>query len=290
MKIQYFRYFINNTIQQSLIPADNKKKLVKSIIGKEMKFVHSGRQYRYLVHKITGNFIHAKLGKRRSVVRTMPEGHDFVPQKDEPDYLYCSIFFDCNAKTPGQKIAFQHKPSVFRSPEKTLRILENEFNKSFIVRGVIMDINAITSQEKFWQIIKENKGKIQKLTFSYNVPNLFNLKNKLSDDLKESNKQYGITKTTITLENKEGHLRLSEDDPFLTESASYTGDGGGNYSIKVMGENTKKIFHSGQNVKTKNFPKKSSDTNAPENIEEIFEDDTLNFDKTKDSTDNGEKN
>lgn len=299
MKFQFFTYFLNKTKQISLLPGD-REVLLREVIGKQMEFEYRGTKYVYRVYKKTGNFIMAKLGKEGSVTRFMPKGNNFVAMEDEPDYPHCKIFFNCNSDTSGQRIAFE-RSSVFSSPEKILKILEDEINKALTGRGYAMSINPITIKENFWKIVDKNQGNIQKLTFFYNVPNLFKGKDSLSKNLKDAQETLGITSATMVFENKEG-LHLSRDNKFLSESVEYTGKGGGTYSIKIAGKdgdkkdgskkNGSKTFNSKGNVKTKDFPKIPSDTNTQKDIEEIFEDDGALIQKavTKKTSNDNEEN
>ncbi|MBF0231524.1 MAG: hypothetical protein HQK65_00600 [Desulfamplus sp.] len=226
----------------------------------------------YLFHKETGKFIYGKLGKKSSIKRNVPTDNDFS-EEVETHYPYCNIIFntDDNPET-GQQIAFEYNTTVFFKPESQLKLLEDYLNTTLFSLGYAISIHPIVDKKEFWSLVDKYQGKIEKLTFSYSVPNLFNLENELSSDLKQSGEKYGITNATIELENKAGHLNIPKDDSFINESAEYTGRGGGEYRLKVKGYKTE--FSSNKNVKTKSFEELDLVTNDEntfiETIKNIF--------------------
>ena len=113
-----------------------------------------------------------------------------------------------------------------------------------------MAVNPVTEEKDFWEIVNENEDKIEKLTLTYNVPNLFKLNNSLENYLKELQKEYSSTEVTIDIKNPDGKLKIPHND--LTEqSAEYISRGGGQYKMKVKGR--KSYISSKKNTKTRTF-------------------------------------
>ena len=269
MKFQYFTYFLNPLSQQSLFPdTRDKNDILKQIVSKKMEFQNGQANLVYICHSQSNNFIHAKLGKKSSIKKTLPSENDFV-EEIETNYPNCHLLFNFSSDpNTGQKIAFEYRAEIFKSPEAQLKALEKQINSELFSSGYAMSIHPIVDEKEFWTIVNSYQGKIEKLTFSYAVPNLFNLQNALSDDLKSSGEKYGITNTTIVLENKDGKLQVPSDDPFIAQSAEYTGKGGGEYKLKIKG--LKSEISSGKNVKTKNFEELEFNTDNPESMETLI--------------------
>ena len=68
---------------------------------------------------------------------------------------------------------------------------------------------------------------------TYTPPNLFNLKNKLEDDLREANQTFNTTSTQVVLENEMGNLDLPKNNELLKESAEYIDQGAGSYQVHL---------------------------------------------------------
>ncbi len=252
MKIQYFRYFLNAAKQPDMFPStEDKNDIFIRLIQEKMEYQNGKNELIYVCHNKVDKLLHAKLGKKSSIKKNIPSEDDFVEQEEE-DYPNCNIIFYLD-KNPnlGQTIAFEYINSIFSKPEKQLKKFEEIVNKKLHPSGYALSISSIDDERNFWKIIEKNDGQIEKLSFSYAVPNLFNLKNTLSEDLKESSERYGITNTTIELENKNGKLNISTDDQLIKESVEYTEKGGGEFKLKIIGSKTE--IKSKDAVKTETF-------------------------------------
>lgn len=235
MQIQYFTYFLNPLSTPSLFPDKRpKKEIFREILKqKNLKYKASGSDLAYVFEKEDGDYIVAKLGKKRSLKRSLPPEEGFEETIDE-NWPHCLVFFnlDENPNT-GQKIAFEYKSNIFKVPFIQLQDLAEEFNVGLFSSNYAVSIHPVTEERKFWDIVKQNQGKIEKVTFSFNAPNLFNLKNNLNDDLKNAQEKFGLTKATVEFENPQGKLTLSEDDEFLQQGVEYVRKGGGDFHLKL---------------------------------------------------------
>ena len=270
IKFQYFRYFLNHIHQTSLFHTDNsqdKNEILQKILSTKQEYRNKTSQLVYVCHKTLGNTIFGKLGKKSTIKKNTPSSDDFI-EEIETDYPYCNILFDSSTDPKlGQRIAFEYKSSVFQNPESQMKSLESHLNTILFSKGYSLSINPIIDKKEFWDLIQLHQGKIEKLTFSYAVPNLFKLDNSLSQDLKDSEDKYGSTNISIELENKAGNLNISNRDDFIQQSAEYTGNGGGEYKLKIKG--TEQTIRSDQNTKTKSFQEIDFSTNDPDVLKDI---------------------
>ncbi len=147
----------------------------------------------------------------------------------------------------GQQIAIEHKPWIFFNPLWQLRALADRVNDTLRENGLALSINPITQETKFWELVKTYTGQIEELRFTYSSPNLFNLENSLNEDLKKLRDTQNVTEASMILKNKEGNLKIPEDNPLIKESVEYVVKGGGEYRIKAK----KKIITSKDNVRSK---------------------------------------
>jgi len=254
MKLQYYVYFLNEIKQKSLFQSQkgDKKEILLSVLqeGKPFQFESSGSKYAFVAVKKENNFIYAKFGKRSTIKRRMP-AQDKFKEVFEEDWPHCVLFLNLDTDpNTGQRIAFEYKSSIFRNPYSQLKAFAEEINLHIFQSGYIMSISPVTKVQNFWDIIKVNKGKkIKKLSLIFNMPNLFNLNNRLEEDLKNAQKNYGITKTKIELENPYEGIDIPENDDLIKQGADYIAKGGGEYKIYL--KEGKRVISSKEKIETK---------------------------------------
>ena len=119
-------------------------------------------------------------------------------------------------------------------------------------------------------MVDEYEDQIKKVVLTYTPPNLFDLKNKLEDELRQANEKFHTTSTQIVLENNVNHLKLPKNDPLLEESADYIDQGAGNFKIHL--KNSKKTIKSEAGVKFETFEDIELDieNNSTLDLEEII--------------------
>jgi len=249
-KFCYFTYFLNSISQTSMFPNKKEKnEILKEILENKMEYKNMKADMIYIFHKENDNFLHGKIGRKSSIRINIPAERDFV-EKIDSDYPNCSILFNLNNNPiDGQRIAFEYNSRIFQSPEAQIKAFSNHLNSLLFGSGYAISINPIVDQRDFWEIVKRYQGKIEKLTFSYAVPNLFEIKDSLSEELKKSAEKYGSTNVNIGLENKAGLVIIPENDKFVKESIEYTGKGGGEYRLKIKNMSTE--IRSTRSIKTK---------------------------------------
>lgn len=250
MKFLFFRYFINRSNQTVLFPEDKTKKqlLIEALKDSKLKSFKIGKSDLGFVHEYEREgYVYCKYGKRGSIVQTLSPQEKFKEVKTE-NWPNCHMFI-CLSDDPekGQRIAIEHKAWIFAHPLGQLRSLADKINEILAHNGLILSINPITQETKFWEIIKQYEGQIEELRFNFNAPNLFNLENSLNDDLRKVRDELNATEAAMILKNKEGELKVPRDNQLLKESVEYVGKGGGEYRIKAK----KKIITSKDNIKSK---------------------------------------
>ncbi len=117
--------------------------------------------------------------------------------------------------------------------------------------GYSLSIHPINKKEDFWTVINKCKGTIEEVVFDFSSPNLFNLKNELEDELKNTTKTFNTDSAAMVLRNKQGALNIPEDNPLIQQSVEYISKGGGDYKIKTLGEQG--YMTSAKIIKTEKF-------------------------------------
>lgn len=252
MKFQYFTYFLNE-IQQQVLPIFQDKRdkndILKEVLSTTIKYKNKQSQIVFIPTTFDGSYLRAQIGKQATLIQSMPTEHSFE-EKSVDHYPYCELFFHFSSDPEmGQKIAFEINTGVFREPKIQLQKFAEELNEKLFIYNYSISISPILEKNAFWSLVDKYDGKIEKVTFSYAVPNLFKLENSISEDLKDLWIKNNATNVRTELENKAGKLNLSRDDTFLSESADYIERWWWEYVLHIK---WKRISNK-KNFKTKNI-------------------------------------
>lgn len=257
MKFQYFTYFLNPIVQQPLFPKKVDKNNILSDILRKLKenpleYKSGGADIAFVVVHHKDNYVVARLGKRSSLRKSLPPEKLFEETREE-HWPHCNVIFNLdNDSETGQKIIFEFKNNIFASPALQLKKLAEEINPLLMPSQFVLSINPVTESQEFWHIINQNKDKIEKLSFIFNSPNLFNLENDLNEELKGIQKDYLATKATIEFENPDGRLKVPENK-LTKQGVEYITKGGGEYRVKIRGRRRTVLSSKGK-IKTRDFP------------------------------------
>jgi len=258
---EYYRFLLT-PIEEVELPFHGKKdrkEIISEIFSPEKtyKFNSRGIDYGLRIELRSENYVYASIGKRvKKNIRTSPE--EGFTKKEIEDWPGCDLFINLSdehdtgkTKTHGQLIMMQVNNTDMKYRSSLLQKVASVINKEIQCYGYFLSINSLPSEKTlFWKVVKENEGKIKRITFSYTPPNLLDLKSSLEDDLREISSNFNSTKVQISLENSDGNLELSEGNKLLKESAEYVDLGAGSFKLNFKGN---KAISSEDNIKTKTF-------------------------------------
>lgn len=251
----YFTYFLNKVDHLFANENSDKKEVLLQALKRERtkgvhSFKHNGVSLAYVYGRTNGKYLIASLGKKSIIKKNAPPEEGFSTIKEET-WPNCDLVFNLDDDpATGQRIAFEYSKAVFENPHTQIKAFADELNKDLFHSGWAISINPITSERKFWEFINSHKGKIERLTLTFNTPNLFKLNNALNDDLKELEQEYNVNKASLTLENVDGKLALPQDSDLINQSVEYITRGGGEYSVRIKGKGAR-VVSSNDNIKTK---------------------------------------
>lgn len=253
MKFHYFTYFLNPIKQGQLFPDKrSKKEILSSILSQNLEYSYRKSRLAYVFVRQDGDYIIARLGRKSSIKKSLPPEEKFRETHEE-HWPHCELLFNLSEDSEkGQKIAFEYRGDVFQNPLFQLRGFAEELNIKLFGTGYLLSINPVTIEQKFWELVKRHENKIQKLTLIFNTPNLFDLKNKLSGDLKDIQKTYSATRTSIALENTAGSIVVPENADLIKQGVDYIRRGGGEYHLHIRGKGLR-VIKSTNNTVTKSF-------------------------------------
>ncbi len=260
---EYYRFFLT-PIEEPELPFVKKKtreEVIEDIFSQDKTYKFKNRETDYCLYikQKVDSYVFASIGKKvKKHIRTAPE--DGFQTREIEDWPGCDIFINLSnehdtgkTETKGQLILVQINNVDMKYRSSILQKLAASINKNIQKYGFYLTISSIPSEKTlFWNVVKENEGKIKRITFSYIPPNLLDLKSSLEDDLRSVSREFNSTKVQVSMENIDGNLTLSKGNKLLEESAKYVDLGAGTFKLQFKG-NKKKSISSDDCIKTETF-------------------------------------
>ena len=283
MKFQYYRISLTAERKEPRLPLDGdvaREELIARMFseGKRYDFSMSKAQYVFIVSQLEGKMVIAKIGRKTERHLHDSPVYNFA-EKTAEDWPNSNVFINLSDEKDsgksaelGQVIAIQVNNDAISNPTRCLQFLAKTINENFFYENFYISIEPILEDNKgFWSEVEKHRGDIKTIVLSYVPPNILNIKNSLSEDLREHNEKFNTTRTKISLENERGNLQVPQKgtDTFLDQSVEAIERGAGNYAISLKERNIK--IKSEKSVKTKsikiNLP---ADKISKEDLKEII--------------------
>lgn len=263
MKFEYFRFLLS-PLKEPKLPFNGDKTraaLLNEFFSEGRKYSFKNRNVSFgmRIDRCAEGLVVARIGKKTKKQITLSHEADFETKELE-DWPASMVFLNLNDEkatnrmtSSGQVIAFEVNPVAIPTPRTCLNALADKLNEDLEFSGYHLTINPIPADRRqFWPIMRQYKGNIRKVVFSYTPPNLFDINSNLEDDLKKTNQSFNTTNVKIELENETGDLELPEDNQLLNETAGYLDLGGGTFKLHLA-DGKKTIITSAEGVKTEKF-------------------------------------
>lgn len=187
-------------------------------------------------------FFLLKIAHNRSIHR---ETKDF---KDELIDNWPSILVAIWNHPDKQLFAVQKRTSAFASCDAVVKMIINAIASQLTHHHLRAIHEPLFEKQQFWSLLEEYKGRVQSVEFEIITPNMANISGALPDDLKEFAKHTNSTRNKLKIESDpDAQLRLEQDNDVLKGLVNYSGDGGGNISLKISG--IKKKYNTSSTVK-----------------------------------------
>ena len=147
-----------------------------------------------------------------------------------------------------QLIAVQKRTTAFHNCRKVVELILEKLAPQLTHSNLRVIYEPLFEKQYFWDLLKLHQGKIKSVDFEFITPNMANISGCLSEDLKSFAKTTNSTRNNLRIESEpDSTLRLDKDNPTLESMVNYTGDGGGNITLKVGG--IKKSIQTSRTVK-----------------------------------------
>lgn len=222
-----------------------------------METTYVKRKYIVIFKDESDGVFHCQIARKREVSLNKLNGQEIKETKEE-DFPYVNIFVELKS----QKILIEVNSSVFDNVDTSKKIIENIMKSYFKYKDVIIEINPITEECEFWNLIEEN-SKVYKITFDLNVPNWGNTEN-VAKEFVEDTKKLGADKTQLVMINNDGNIK--PDRKVVGSFIKYISEGAGSWNVKVAGDDNIKY-----SVKSGERKKKISIEISKENLNNILD-------------------
>jgi len=226
----------------------------------------SDKRYETITKKLYQDreFFLLRIANNRSIHR---ETKDF---KEEMIDSWPSILVAIWNDPEQQLIAVQKRTSAFWSCEAVVKMIINAVSGHLSNHHLRAIYEPLFEKQQFWSLLHKYEGKIKSVEFEIITPNMANISGSLPDDLKEFAKNTNSARNKLKLESDpEAPLHLEESNPVLQGLVNYSGDGGGNISLKIDG--VKKKYNTSKTVKEIEIGEMEIQGNA-ESITQVLKD------------------
>ena len=135
-----------------------------------------------------------------------------------------------------QFMAIQARWSAFQQTDIVAQSITQAVNEVLGKNNLRAHPESLFLESEFWDLIDHNTGKIRDIHFELITPNMSNICETLSDELKDFAKSTNTAQTNLNIQaDPDSSILLDPDDKNLKGLVSYSSEGGGNISIKVRG-------------------------------------------------------
>lgn len=146
-----------------------------------------------------------------------------------------------------QIIAIERRTNAFSSTKNATTKLTNKLNAVLEYKNLSVHISPIYEKHSFWDFIE---GKIvKKIEFDLITPNMANISQAISEDLKTLAKNSNTARTELALNAADNsNLHITPDNEQIVDLVEYASQGGGEIKVQIRGFN--KAININKGIKT----------------------------------------
>jgi hypothetical protein len=171
-----------------------------------------------------------RLGANRSIVR---ETEEFTEEELDnwPSFLI-GVWND----PEKQLLIIEERREAFQHTSAVANAFENALSRRLASKQLAVYVEPLFKEEEFWKIAERYRGKITDVKFELITPNMSNISDALSEDLKDLAKSSNTAKTNLQIKAPDDSvLNLEGADRAVRDLVAYSSEGGGNISVKAKG-------------------------------------------------------
>jgi hypothetical protein len=190
---------------------------------------------------------------------TKIENEDFEEEQYENYPSILVIIWNDSSK---QIIAIQDRKQAFSSTKSVVNTITNTINNMLGFKQLKVYVEPIFHSEAFWNVIKQYPSQLKNIQFELITPNMANISQTLSEDLKNLAKGTNTSKTKLEIDADDSLLHIDQSDKQINSLVNYASEGGGKISIKISG--IQKRIQTANSIKTLEIEELSFETHSLE--------------------------
>jgi len=226
-----------------------REKWIAHAFSNRFQFSHRGNDFHWVPMGIDGILIAGNVVRSHLRIHHTPpdEGAEEVASKEWQGAL---VVIDPSHHDDGQKLSFERDQIIGR-PSAVLSSMISYINNLSIAPYVI-EPKPIFNQDSFWNWAAAHQFKLKHIVFDFVVPNMWDSKSELDEDLKSLGR-IGVQTARVKLESKDG---IDANGQQVRDGVEYSAKGGGSITAKAKnGDN----FRSTNDPKTTKIPATSAE-------------------------------
>lgn len=243
---------------------ENKNKIFFKILENISSFITKRIKIKSVVLFKSNDFIIYKFAPQKFIT---VETKDF-DTKDIEDWPSFHVLIWNNPTK--QIIAIEERSKAFQKTKTVNNIIMNTVNQLLEPKNLVTYSEPLFRKENFWNIIQSHRNNVIDVRFDLVTPNMANISDVLSEDLKSLAKMTNTAKTKISISSdKNSSLTIEEDNTNINSLVEYASEGGGNISVKIKG--IKKRKQTSENLESIEINEVEFNSNSAEMIKEIID-------------------
>ena len=242
---------------------------LRTLFSRQVTFRHYSVDYTFQptdpseAHPI----IIGRIGRQVVGVENQPPEKDFLEYEHEA-WKAAVLVLDPTDHSDGQKLALQHHSEVGNPQALVPRLIQaleedQEFNH------FLTSSHPITNKEAFWDFVRRNKGKVVRLTFELEVPNMFGSDDEYEREMKAYREKEKAQRVKVEISNPDGVDPDTERVKYTVDKAMDKGTG----KVTARAKGAGNVFSSQkkpQSAKLEHDPDSSLIEKAPLLIDRIL--------------------
>ncbi len=212
---------------------------IRSVFTRPFQFTHRKRDFFWVPKSSDGDSIIAIVERQTSRLQHRPpeQGGDEIRGEV---WQGAVVIIDPRPHDSGQRVAFEVDRDI-GTPNAVLGSVLWHLNAA-PPGPYYVESKPVFDGSTFWTFAREHGGILRRITFGFVVPNMWDTKNELDKELRETGEQTGAQRVQVTLESSDG---VKADTPKVREGVDYSEKGGASLSATSINGAT---FHSSKRI------------------------------------------
>jgi len=218
---------------------------IRILFSMDVEFMHYGSLYHYVPKPAeeSSKLVIGRLGRKTYTQRnTTPETglEDYIDET----WRASVVVVDPSEHSDGQKVAMQRLSDVGSPISLLPRLLVALEEAIESETPFLTSINPIANQQAFRDWVTKNKGKVTRVSFFLDVPNMYSADDEFDKEMKEFRDLEKAQKVKIEVSSPDGIDTGSKRITYTAEKAMERGTG--KVTAKAMGKNNTFSSHKKQ--------------------------------------------